>query len=139
MPRADRQTETSIQQEFYSDFSIDFSKNPITGALARLSNEDSVKQSIKILILSIVGEWPHANRLGSLVSNQIFELIDDISASVLESTIQDVLRKFEPRIATHKVLIGSDPDNHQYNIQILFTLKNTNISSSVGMILKRTR
>lgn len=139
MSRADRQTETSVQQEFYSDFAIDFSKNPITGALARLTNEDSIKQSIKILVFSILGEWPHANQIGSKVSHQIFEMVDDISASVLQTTVNDVLRNLEPRIDALQVIVRGDPDNHSYTLSILFSIKNTNISSSLTLILRRTR
>jgi phage baseplate assembly protein W len=139
MPRPDRNTETAVKQEFYSDFSVDFSKNPITGALARLTNEDSVKQSIKILVFSMLGEWPHANRLGCAVHKQLFEMADDITASVMQTTVTEVLKKYEPRIGFLKVNIINDADNHQYTINILFTLQNTTGISSVNMILKRIR
>jgi phage baseplate assembly protein W len=139
MPRADRQTETSVQQELYSDFSIDFSKNPITGILARLSNEESIKQSIRILIFSILGEWPHANALGSKVHNVLFEIADDITASVLQSTILNVLNKYEPRVTVLNVKVTDDADNNQFIVTLVFSINNTTTVSTLNLILSRVR
>jgi phage baseplate assembly protein W len=139
MPRADRQTETAVQQEFFSDFSIDFSKNPVTGALARLTNENAVKQSIKLLVLSTMGEWPHANRLGSQVNRLLFDPNDNITASAVDITVREVIKNYEPRVDIVNVAVTSKETDHAFKVDIIFSLKNSTAMHSVAVLLKRVR
>ena len=71
--RADKYTQVGKKQEFYSDFMNNFVKHPVNNSLARLTNEESVKQSIRNLILTNVGERMFEPDVGSTVNNALFE------------------------------------------------------------------
>ena len=54
--RADTLTGTKKQREFFSDFVTSFSKTPLGDQLGRVTNEQSVKRSIRNLLLTDPGE-----------------------------------------------------------------------------------
>lgn len=138
MSRADRQTETAVQVEYYADFSIDFAKNPITGNLAMLTNDNSIKQSIKLLVLTVLGEWPHDNRIGSQVNRALFEPDDAITQSAIQETVTEVINNHEKRAKVLQVSVIPYGDNG-IGVNIVFSIVNTGKMTSVAVILKRVR
>ena len=56
MLRADKQTLERKKSELYSDFLTNFDMNPVTGNLAKVTNESSVKQALRNLMLTMTGE-----------------------------------------------------------------------------------
>ena len=43
-------------QTLYSDFDISFLPDPVTADLMKVENEESIKQSLRLLVLTSVGE-----------------------------------------------------------------------------------
>ena len=124
MARADRNTIVGKTNEYYSDFLINFDLNPITGNLARVTNEEAVKRSIKQLILTINFERPYDPIIGSKVNGLLFEPIDEITTSILETTITSCIKSREPRANLEKVDIQPRPEDNEYFISIYFSLLN---------------
>ena len=52
MARSDRYTSLTDKPIYYSDFSNNLDVNPATGFLAKITNENSVKNSIKNIIFN---------------------------------------------------------------------------------------
>ncbi len=119
MPRAEKFTVPAKIPEYYSDFLIDFSPNPLTGSLAKITNENAIKQSLKNLILTTMGERFHQETLGSKIKTILFDPIDNISEELLKSSIINTIQK-EPRAKLFHLEVVGNPDKNQYNITIFF-------------------
>lgn len=139
MSRADLQTYKRKQLEYYSDFLNDFSLNPISGMLARVTNEESVKQSMKNIILTNIGERPFSN-LGSKVRASLFEPIDVTSSDLIKSTIRQAIVNHEKRAKIIDIIVDPDEENQGYNIVIEYSIINIPDKTFVfSYFLKRIR
>ena len=79
--RADLYSPNDIQQTYLSDFATDFARNPVTGFLAKVNNEQDAKQMLRNLILTNVGERFYQPRVGSKVYSLQFEPADSVTRS----------------------------------------------------------
>lgn len=139
MSRADKITSLNKKDVVYSDFLNNLEKHPLNGSLARISNEDSVKQSIKNLLLTDVFERPYQPQIGSKIYSLLFEPMDDITENLLKNTIADTIRLYEPRAKLIYVGVSGIADRNEYNINIVFSLVNTIGEVQLDLIIKRIR
>ena len=130
----------------YSDFDITFLPNSVTKDLATLEDNDAVKQSVRLLVLTSLFERVFQPGLGGEVNKMFFEPLDDISTSVLVRSIGDTLRQFEPRITlqyidvyTDKKPTGEYLEPHTLWIEIAFVVRNLPTVVTTGVLLQRLR
>lgn len=123
MSRADRFTLTSKQLIVYSDFTDNFDINPVTGLLARVTNEESIKQSLRNLVLTGLGERPYKPLVGSKLRASLFSLSDPTVVNTIQSTLQHTLTQ-EPRASIQRLQVIPNFDNNSINIVIAFTSVN---------------
>lgn len=122
--RVDKITAQSRQKIYFSDFTNNFDLNPITGNLMILTNTESVKQSIKNLVLTINGERFYHPEIGSAINASNFNLVDDLTTNKIKSTIENTLKNFEPRAQSVQVNVTADPINNLYKVNVQFTTVN---------------
>jgi phage baseplate assembly protein W len=139
MARADIQTATYNPDERYSDFLMNFDKNPITGNLAKVTNEEAVKQAIKNLVLTNQGERLYNRTMGSKVRTSLFDPADAMTAEMIRTTIEQTITYHEPRANLLGVEIFDDSDNNAYKVNIYFNLINIPDVIQLDLILKRAR
>jgi phage baseplate assembly protein W len=137
--RYQRYNFNDLKPVYYRDFKSDFSLNPQTGLLAEVINEDSVKQSIKNLVLTNVFERPYQPLVGSKVQSLNFEMNDPVTYNLLQQTITETITNFEPRVQELSVQIIQDIDNNQIFIKIIFTTQNLTAPVSFDLLLPRVR
>jgi phage baseplate assembly protein W len=93
-----------------------------------ISDKDAIRNSIKNIILirkySLMGN----PSLGSKTMNLIFTGFDDLDAAMFKMEIMTVLKNKEPRINVIDVLMEKN-DNHEVNINIFYSIKNSLIDS----------
>ena len=80
------------------DLKITFKPHPITQDLQVSKDEAAVKQSVVNLLMTVPGERPFNNLLGSRLSELLFEPLDYGVAAQVENEIKDTIERFEPRI-----------------------------------------
>ena len=97
MARSDRFTLTPKKTEVYADFLMNFDMNPYTGFLGRVTNEDSVKQSLKSLVLTSQGERFYDADKGSRVRDSLFDLISQNDFEAVKIQLGELIRDYEPR------------------------------------------
>lgn len=136
---ADKFTVTSLRSERYSDFYNSFSKNFGTKDLARLTNEDSIINSLKNIILTRKGERPFFPEFGCNISGLLFENFSKFTTDAIETEIKTAVENFEPRIKTIKVKAIEFPDNHSIELQLFFTTINNPENISISFFLSRIR
>lgn len=139
MARSDIYTQTYKQQERYSDFLVSFNKNPQTGNLAKVTNEESVKQSLRLLILTSLGERFYSPYVGSKLKSSLFDPVDPMTSDVIRTTIFQCIQNNEPRVNLIEVVVADDSDNNRYAVNIIFNLINIPEVLQLDLLLKRAR
>lgn len=137
--RSDFFTVETKKVEYYSDFMNNLEKNPLTGYLAKLSNEESVGQSIKNLILTQRTERPFQPYIGSKVHALLFENNDPFTMSVLEDEIRTTIKNYEPRVNVEAIRTATT-DLNEVMIVIVYSLKTLpERFYNVNVLLRRVR
>lgn len=124
MARSDKLTAQRNKIERYSDFVTDFDFSPITGYLAKVTNEQAVRQSLKNLILTNVGERFYNSRLGSRLQASLFEPVSPETVEVIRLLIKEVVDGYEPRAIIHDIKASESVDSNAYDITIVFSVIN---------------
>lgn len=101
----------SRESKRFVDVSLSFEPNPITGDLTTLTNERAINNSLKNLMMIAVSEVPFNADIGSGVSDYLFEIVDEVTAEVLQQEIERVIKFSEPRVElvspmTSRSLVG---------------------------------
>lgn len=130
----------------YSDFDITFAPNPVTKDLSKLEDVESVKQSIKLLVLTNLYERVFQPGVGGEVNRMLFEPLDKVTTAVLSRTIADVIHQFEPRATLRYIDVHFDQkptgeylDPNTLWIEIAFTVVNLPNLVTTGVLLRRLR
>ena len=140
--RADLLTEILKKKEIYSDFPTNFDSIPGTETLTVLTNENSVKSSVKNLILTILGERFFQPTIGSNIYKSLFELVDGNSLFAIENIKNEIRRTIEanePRAQLLDVKVMVDADTHEASVNIVFSVINRIDPIQLNVILKRVR
>lgn len=140
MSRADKLTIEQKKIEYYSDFLTNFDKNPVTGFLARVTNEEAVKQSIRNIVMTNRGERPYNPMFGSTVYHSLFNPFDTTTLIAIKESITESINNWEPRADLKQVLVVPRPDDLSVNVKIIFGIKNyISQDFSLDLILTRLR
>tara|TARA_B100000085_G_scaffold117897_1_gene107356 strand:- start:4553 stop:4978 length:426 start_codon:yes stop_codon:yes gene_type:complete len=123
----------------YSDLNLNFTKNPATGDVARLTDIEAVKRSVRNLIMTNQFERPFHPELGSSVRALLFEPITPLNAVLLEDRVREVIINFEPRASVGSVQIFDDIDNNRYKVIINFKVISTSEDVTITEFLQRLR
>ena len=146
--------------EYYSDFTTNFLVSPIGGELARVTEEKSIKQSLKNIILTGPGERPFQPAFGSKLANLLFELNSEPDLSAAEFFIQYAIELNEPRVVLEDIKVemlpassyvglysptssdgysGNTVSDNEAKVTITFTTVNNPELLTFTYILKRVR
>jgi phage baseplate assembly protein W len=132
-----RVTPITKKQELYSDFFMNLDENPVSLDLARNTNEEAVKASIKNLLLTDKGERPYQPNLGCNIRQLLFDNITPDSIITMRELIKETLEAYEPRADIIGVDVTSSIDNNEVFIAIVFKVINN--SEPVTLVTSLTR
>ena len=122
---SDASASKSRSTRLYKDISLSFTRHPITGDIAKLTDADAVKRSVSNLINTDFYERPFHPEIGSDVRRTLFEPVDETTAMNLTTYIEEVIVNYEPRADLASVRVDADIDRNGYNIVIEFYLRNS--------------
>jgi hypothetical protein len=108
----------------WKDLNMGFSSHPITGDINRVYDVESIKRSVKNLILTNYGERPFQPWIGSNIRGLLFEQMDPLTVSALKTQIEILLNNFEPRVVLTSLEIN-DLDSNSLRVTIYFTIINS--------------
>ena len=130
------------KKDKYRDFDVSFKRNPVTNDVVRLSAIDSIKQSVKLLVMTSFYERPYQPKIGTRVKSSMFGLNDGTVSSSIMTEIKTVLGNYEPRIDSVKVQVSNDGnsvDNNQLKIMVMYRIVGTEHQVNQTINLKRVR
>lgn len=123
----------------YQDFRLEFDIHPIKKDLVLVSDETSVLQSIRNLIMMNHYESPFSPDKGCNIRKQLFEPISDFTAQDIGRWIRETIVNFEPRANISKLNVIGQPNNNSYSIDMEIFIDTSAEPLTVNFILERLR
>ena len=123
----------------YQDFKKDLEISPLSSDLTVHKDEDSVKESIKNLILTDRGERLMQPNLGGNITAMLFENITPAVMKLIEDNIRTTINLYEPRAELQNVAVTSNIDDNTVRVKITFYVKNVEQPIDMDVFLERTR
>ena len=123
----------------YSDLNLNFTRNPATSDVARLTDVEAVKRSVRNLILTNRFEKPFHPEIGSSVRDLLFETITPLNAVLLQDRIEEVIINFEPRVNINQIIAQDDIERNQYKVTMSFYVLNRPEPVTITEFLQRLR
>ena len=104
----------------FKDLNITFKPHPVTGDLTTVKDEAAIKQAIINLLLTNRGERLFAPRIGSSLSDLLFEILDFGTASLVNTEITNTLSTYEPRIRVLSLSTNPNFDDNGFDVELVF-------------------
>lgn len=139
MARSDRYTSLTDKPIFYADFTNNLDLNPLTGYLAKTTNDNAVKNAVKNLVLTGNGERFFDSTIGSKMATLLFEPIDPITAESVRTTIEEAIVNHEPRAKLISIDVQPNAENNSYYVKIIFKIINIPEDITLNLVLNRVR
>ena len=136
---ADKFTVSSLKLERYSDFFNNFNKTFGSKDLARLTEEESIINSLKNIVLTKKGERPFFPQFGCNISGLLFENFTKFTLDSIQTEIKTAVENFEPRVKTVRVNVSESIDNSSVEVSLFFTTINNPEDISISFFLSRIR
>ena len=124
----------------YIDLDLSFAKKG-SGDVYKKNAIASVKQALKVLLLTQRAEKPFSPFFGANLQEYLFELGDTRTLSDMRFAIEQNIKTFEPRINPNNLKIDLDFDegNNLLNVQITFNVVNSSEEVTFTTQLNRLR
>ena len=94
----------------FKDLDFNFTRLSTTSDVARKSDVEAVKQSMKSLIQTRYFERPFQPYLGSSIADLLFENNTPMTRRLIEKSIREVIDNHEPRARIEDVQVFDEPD-----------------------------
>lgn len=140
--RIDKITRTdkaSDKKPFYSDFYTNFNIHPQNKRLAKYTNEEAVKRSIRNLITTEKYDRLFQPEVGCRIKSLLFENMSPIIVDEMKSVIRETIDRYEPRARILDIIIQPNEPRQAYDIYIYFEVINRVDPVSVNITLYRAR
>lgn len=108
--------------DLYTDIPNNFAVHPVIKDIFPIKDLDSVKQSLKNLILGTANSRLFQPEINSGIYELLFENVDSFTAYELQVKIRNVIKKYEPRIDVFEVSVSDNSDENSYRINIKFNV-----------------
>jgi phage baseplate assembly protein W len=139
MPRADFLTALDDEPIIYSDIPMNLDLNPVTGLLARVTNEDAVKMALRNLILTSMGESLYEPFFGSKVKSALHGPANAMTADIIKTTIKNAIDANEPRVEQVDINVSLSSDGYTFIVKIYYKVINIQETQTLEVTLKRIR
>ncbi len=138
-------------KKIYSDLDLSFNRNPVTGDIAISYDEQAVLRSVRNLLLTNRFERPFQPNLGSNLTGLLFENTTPDMESIIATEIRDCITNYEPRVSfdfsvdpttrevIEPIVVKINSDENGYNVRLTFYIGNNTTTTTLNLLLKRTR
>ena len=131
--------QAEIEQEIYRYIPMSFNVHPVTGNMKLVANAESIKQSVKNIVLTNFYERPYQPELGGNVLAQLFENMSPITEYNVTQNIRQALENNEPRAIVEDIITTPVEDQNNLRVTIKFSVRNIPEPIEVYVLLERIR
>jgi phage baseplate assembly protein W len=140
MPQSQISRDSTIyQNRDYSDLDLSFKRNIVTSDVVKKKGDNSIKQSLKVLVLTQMGDRLFHPEIGGNIYEHLFAPIMPSTTISIRKGIEDVINKYEPRVEIVNIDVFPDIDSNRYDVNITFSMINDPGETSVDFFLERIR
>jgi len=136
---ANTRLQSEIEQEIFRDIPLNLTVHPVTGNLRVLTNAESIKQSVKNIVLTNFYERPYNPEFGGDVLSQLFENMDPITEYNISKNIRVSLENYEPRAIVEDIITTVYEDQNTLAVKIKFSVQTIPEPLEVNVLLERIR
>jgi phage baseplate assembly protein W len=137
--RKDRTRGIRTTPVLFSDFTSGFIKDPDSKDIVKATNEDSVKSSIKNIVLTDRTQRFFNAQFGCDIRKMLFENIEPTTEAAIKKLITNAIENYEPRAELLDVVVSGIEDQNAYSITIIFNTINNVVPEKLELILTRVR
>jgi phage baseplate assembly protein W len=121
----------------FSDLPMFLSKNFFTNDINLKKDSISIKESIKNIVLTRVGERPFDLNFSGYIYDMLFENVLDSDIVHYKVHISNIVNLYEPRVQVNDVLIENE--NKTITVEIIYEIISLEKVDSVTINIERTR
>ncbi|AFB15359.1 baseplate wedge subunit [Synechococcus phage S-RIM8] len=121
----------------FKDFNVSFARNLFTDDLSSVTNENSIKQAIKNLILTVPGEKPFQPLIGSRVYELLFEPLDPFTMDAIRDEIINTVTQYEKRVDLVNVFVTPIYENNKINVTVEYRVIGVPIVEEITFVLQK--
>ena len=132
-------TPLTRRRELHSDFHKDLALLPGRNDIARRVNENSIKESIKNILLTNKGERLFQPLIGSDIKSMLFENATPVTSILIKDRIESALKSYEPRCGLLDVEVTGDIDSNTVRINVVFQVINSETPQTLSIDIDRVR
>jgi phage baseplate assembly protein W len=111
----------------------------VSGDIGRKYDIAALRQAIKNIIYTSVGEKPFNPRWGSQIHRVLFEPMDDFSAKILEKLVIEAIELHEPRVKIETITVNPNYELNSFDLTIYFYGVGVNGLQQMQVVLDRLR
>ena len=126
------------QNRTYTDVDLSFKKKN-TGELFKKTDAAAVKQAVKNLLLTNLGEKPFRPFYGGDLNRFLFNLSEEFDEVEIEDTIASAMAIDEPRAQLQSVKSVLSPDFNSVQVTVNFQVVSTQEPVELNITLARLR
>lgn len=129
---------TGIISKSYKDFNLSFKSNPGTGDFSTVKNDDAIKQAVRNIVLTSLGEKLFQPAFGSQVRGMLFENFNAFNIQTLSDEIVISLLNHEKRIKVISVDVDSDKyDLNAMSVEMTYLIVGEPLVKTLNFILTK--
>lgn len=96
------------------------------GAMSVAEGEDSIKESVMLILSTARGERVMRPEFGSRLNELVFAPNNMSTATLIRSYMEEALREWEPRIEVEDITVTPSSDKPLLEVSISYIVKSTN-------------
>lgn len=106
----------------YSDLDLSFTPHPLTGDLVPKTNTAAVIRAVRSIFDMNDYDIPFDATVGPSIKDLLFEPVSATVATLIQTRVGYVFKKYEPRAHLISAVIVPTSDNEGYNITLTFDI-----------------
>lgn len=123
-----------------NDLDFNFTAHPISGDISIKSGLDSLKQSLKNILMTSILERPFNQNLNMNIKSYLFENFNIYYEDIIKEEIKRIILTNEPRVILNEIVLNYIENEQNLLIYINFSAtNNTEIAADLQLIIERLR
>ena len=124
----------------YSDIDISFKSNPnLANDVAIKKESAAIRQSVMNIRNTNHGWKPFKALYGANVIQFLFENIDDITARMIMTAVEEAITNYEPRVEILNIRVSAKPDTNEINLTVTVRIISSGETIDVDSTMERLR
>lgn len=123
-PNKYSQTGNGKDSVVFSDLTTDLKRHPGTGDITRVTDIESVKNSLRNILKTNHYERIYNPLFGANINAMLFELLDDSTNEVVKSMVISAISNFEPRVKVIDIVVSALVDTNTLTLTIVYAVLN---------------